>query len=150
LKVTISASLDFTYKINDVNSVLMGKGFDTFIPETARKIIEGQFIYEDIMKEKKQGRLSNRIIEQNTLITYYNFIKASDCLLVLNYEKNGIANYIGGQVLIEMGFAYILQKPIFILNNIPQMTYMDVIEAMQPITLDGEIYNFILKIRKII
>jgi hypothetical protein len=149
MKVTICASLDFTHKIQEVNSLLMEKGFDTIIPETARKIIEGQLTFSEIIKEKKNGKLSLRTIEQNTLFTYYNFIKESNCILVLNYTKNRISDYIGGHVLIEMSYAYILKKPIFILNSIPKMAYMDVIEAMQPISLGGEIENFILNAGKL-
>ena len=34
-----------------------------------------------------------------------------------------------------MGFAHVLNKKIYLLNNIPEMSYSDEIRAMQPIVL---------------
>lgn len=61
---------------------------------------------------------------------YYKIIKKSDAILVINFDKNDIKNYIGGAVLSEMGFAYILNKKIFLFNQITQMSYTDEIKAM--------------------
>jgi len=57
--------------------------------------------------------------------------------LVANYNKREIQNYIGGNSFLEMGFAHILRKKIFLLNEIPEMIYSDEIKAMQPIILNG-------------
>ena len=38
-----------------------------------------------------------------------------------------------------MGFAHVLNKKIFILNDIPEMIYIDEIKAMQPIILNGNL-----------
>jgi hypothetical protein len=57
----------------------------------------------------------------------------------LNYEKNGVLGYIGGSVLIEMGFAHYLKKQIYLLNPIPRMSYSAEIEAMQPVVLNGDL-----------
>jgi len=45
----------------------------------------------------------------------------------------------GSMTLLEMGFAHILNKKIFLLNDIPEMIYTDEIEAMQPIVLNGDL-----------
>lgn len=37
-------------------------------------------------------------------------ICGSDAILVLNYDKKGIKNYIGGNTLMEMGFAHVHDK----------------------------------------
>ena len=59
--------------------------------------------------------------------------------MVVNVNKKGILNYIGGNSFLEMGFAHILNKPIFILNEIPEMIYTDEILAMQPVVLNGDL-----------
>jgi len=78
-------------------------------------------------------------IELDVFKYYFEEIKKSDAILVINEEKNNIKNYIGGNSLIEMSFAYVLNKKIFLLHNIPEMSYSDEIEAMKPIVLNGNI-----------
>jgi len=70
---------------------------------------------------------------------YFNVIKNADAILIANFEKNKIKNYIGGNSFLEMGFAHVLNKKIFIFNNIPEMIYTDEIKAMQPIVLNGNL-----------
>jgi hypothetical protein len=69
-------------------------------------------------------------------------------VLVLNYEKKGVPGYIGGNTFLEMGFAYVLDKPIYLLHPIPQMGYTDEIEAMQPVVLDGDLKGLESRISK--
>ena len=59
--------------------------------------------------------------------------------MIYNNTKNKIENYIGGNTLIEMAFAHILNKKIFMHNPIPNMNYKDEIEAMQPIVINGDL-----------
>ncbi|PIS41507.1 MAG: hypothetical protein COT25_02780 [Candidatus Kerfeldbacteria bacterium CG08_land_8_20_14_0_20_42_7] len=60
---------------------------------------------------------------------------------MLNYSKKGVNDYIGGNALMEMGFAYVNNKKIFLLNDIPGMQYTDEIRAMHPIVLHGDLAN---------
>jgi len=50
--------------------------------------------------------------------------------LVVNPDKNNVANYIGGNVFLEMGYAHILKKKIFLYNDIPAMPYADETRSM--------------------
>ena len=62
----------------------------------------------------------------------------SDAILVLNYEKNEVKNYIGGNVFLEMGLAYYLKKIIYLINPIPDLPYETEIIAMKPIIINGD------------
>ncbi len=63
-----------------------------------------------------------------------------DAVLVLNYTKRGIDNYIGGNTLMEMGLAHVLNLKIFLLNPIPTIDYyQSEIEAMNPIVINGDL-----------
>ena len=62
---------------------------------------------------------------------------ASD-FLVLNYDKNGVKNYIGGNTLMEMGLAFFLKKKIYLLNQIPKLSYKEEVLGMRPIILGGD------------
>lgn len=70
------------------------------------------------------------------------FRKIDECeaILVTNYEKKGIENYIGGNTFLEIGYAFGSGKKVFILNSIPaQSVYKEEILGMQPIVLEGDI-----------
>lgn len=63
-----------------------------------------------------------------------------DGIVVLNYDKRGIANYIGGNTFLEMGLAHVLDRKIFLLNPIPEIPiYQSEIIAMKPVILLGDI-----------
>jgi hypothetical protein len=67
-------------------------------------------------------------------------MQTADALLVLNYDKNGIQNYIGGNAFLEMGFAHVLDQKIFLMNPVPDMPYYGTeIVAMKPIIIDGDL-----------
>ena len=71
---------------------------------------------------------------------HYNEIKESDAVLVLNFDKNGIHNYIGANTFLEIGYAHVLNKKIYLLNDMPDQTYIkDELEAMEPIILNGDL-----------
>ena len=81
------------------------------------------------MNEKKKEK--NRV-------SFFDKLKESDALLVVNNSlKKGRENYISGSSFLEMGFAYALGKKIFLLQDIPDLSYKDEIMAMKPIILNG-------------
>jgi len=79
-------------------------------------------------------------LHKDALTEFYDKIKQSDAILVLNYDKRGIKNYIGGNTLMEIGFAHVLNKKIFLLNPVPEIEYYkSEIEATKPIILNGNL-----------
>lgn len=80
-------------------------------------------------------------IDQDLIRGHFKEIRHADAILVVNEDKNGIPNYIGGSTFLEMGFAHVLRKKIFLLNPIPEMIYSDEMRAMEPTVIDGDIAN---------
>jgi len=78
-------------------------------------------------------------VKNDLIREYYREIGDSDSILVINENINGVKNYIGGNSFLEMGFAHVLNKKIFLLNPIPEIGYKDEILAMQPIILEGDL-----------
>lgn len=70
---------------------------------------------------------------------YFSIIENGDAVLVVNVDRKGIKGYIGGNSFLEMGFAYVLNKPIYLLHQIPDVGYRDELEAMSPIMLNGDL-----------
>lgn len=76
----------------------------------------------------------------NYIKFWHGLIKSGDAILVCNFDKNGIKDYIGGNTLMEIGFAYVNDKKIFLFNSIPkEVSYADEIKAMIDVVIDGDL-----------
>jgi len=143
MNIVICAGVVFSDKIIEVEKRLVKKGHKVDIPFVTKEIKSGKISLKNYKKDKaKEGDIKYRqAYEDNVdmIKRYYQLIKDSDAILVLNYDKKGIKNYIGGSVLMEMGFAYVLDKKIFMYNPIPEMNYSDELIAMKPIILKGDL-----------
>jgi nucleoside 2-deoxyribosyltransferase len=149
--ITICSSIDFSPKIIELKKELEVAGHQVNIPYFTQKMIDGEITYEQYMasKEKDGGDILLREAEPMDMIRrYWNFIKESDAILVLNLDKKGITNYIGGSTLMEMGFAYGHGKKIFLYNPIParseRMHYVDELIDMRPIVINGNMEKMII------
>jgi len=139
MKLVICASLEFTYQIKEIAEQLIKLGHEVVIPKTSEMILNGEVTLEQIKQEKEDGEISNRAKKYDVIRYYFEKIKNADAILVLNYDKRGVKNYIGGNVFLEMGFAHVLGKKIFLLNEIPDIFYKDEIESMSPMILKGNL-----------
>jgi hypothetical protein len=139
MRIVICGSLNFTHEIKKLAEDLKKSGFDVTIPISSEKILRGEFSLEDIKKCKEDGKFSEMAIKFDSIREYWKKIKNSDAILVANFDKNNVKNHIGGNSFLEMGFAHVLRKRIFLLNEIPDMHYKDEIKAMQPVVLNGDL-----------
>ena len=141
MKIAICASVAFTGKIKEIADELTGLGHEVEIPFSAKKILDGEISLGDFLKIKdREGDAQFRNSASEDLIKrYYNIINNSDAILVINIEKNGIKNYIGGSVLMEMGFAHVLEKKIYLLNPVPDSSYRDEIIAVRPVIINNDL-----------
>lgn len=99
----------------------------------------------EIWKRAHEGEHVQVKKENNYLKEHYKNICDSHAILVINAEKDGMKNYIGPNVLIEMGQAFVNDKKIFLLNNIPlNVPHTDEVETFEPICLNGNLENIFL------
>ncbi|PLX24895.1 hypothetical protein C0580_03640 [Candidatus Parcubacteria bacterium] len=139
MKITICSSLAFSKEIGEIAEKLKSLGHEVLLPATSEKILAGLIDASQIEKEKQEGTASERSIKNNAIVNHHKKIELSDAILALNYDKNGIKNYVGGSVFLEIGFAFVLGKKIFLLNNIPDVSYKDEIVAMQPTIINNDL-----------
>lgn len=140
MKIVICGSIIFTPKIKEVADYLIKKGYEVELPFTSQRIINGELTLEEFKNEKQNnGDGALRKIKDDLIKRYYEIMKGADAVVVVNLEKKGIANYIGGNTFLEMGFAHVLNKKIYLYNDIPDLSYTDEIKAMQPIALRGDL-----------
>ena len=65
-------------------------------------------------------------------------VAANEAILVMNFEKNGQVNYIGGATFLEVFKAWELGKKIFFFNPLPEGMFHDELVGMNPLVINGD------------
>lgn len=129
MKIAICSSMAFAKEMLSAKKELEKLGHKVIIQEDVGSYADGKIKEEDKWRK----------IQIDPFKKYFEEIKKADAILVINMKKNDIEGYIGGNTLIEMAFAYVLSKTIFLLSPIPKLSYTDEIEAMKPIVLNRDL-----------
>ena len=138
MKIYVLGSNSFVEKMVECKDKLCELGFEGWIHSDYEAHVRGEkkaFPDSDDTEENADFKRAHDYIRQ-----HYKHILESDAVLIVNMEKKGVKNYIGGNCLMEMGQAYINNKKIFLLNDIPtEVPFLDEIKAMDPICLHGDL-----------
>lgn len=140
MKIVICGSSKFRHEMVEYMEKLEKLGHNVFVHEHYIKSVRGEM--PELMERVNREHAALKK-EQNYIKQYHDEIKNSDAILVLNFDKNGIKNYIGGNTLMEMGFAHVNDKKIFLLNPIPNVSYKDEIEAMVDEVINGDLSKIV-------
>lgn len=134
--ITICASASFYRHVVEIQEELEKMGYRVLIPFTAEKMKQAQNYNLQGFKPKPEE------VEWKSQLMHAHFdkVEEGDICFVVNDDKHGIKNYIGGNVLMEMTLAFRARKPIVILNDIPkESSFYEELMGMQPIILHGDI-----------
>lgn len=137
--VTVCSSADFYKKAIEVQKELENHGLTVILPATAEKMKKsGDY---DVSHYKTWLADGNDYGKKTELMNgHFAEVEKGDAILVINEEKRGVPNYIGGNVLMEMTIAFYLRKPIFILNDVPEESaFLEEILGLNPIVLHGSL-----------
>ena len=137
MKIIICGSISAAKEILEVKTELEKAGHEVEIPEG----VKNKFMWNRI--EVSQEEKASDKIKFDLIREYYNKIKEYEAVLIVNPEKRGIKGYIGGNTFLEMGFAYVLNKKIYCLHPLPDLSYVNEIMAMQPIILNNDLKKII-------
>lgn len=147
MKITICGSIAFQNEILSLKEKLEEMGHEIGIWSFEVKDKNGKFIsvqeYYKIRQKVRGGVDDNQEWVWNrkaeAIMEHFNKIVWSDVILVANYDKKDIKGYVGGNSLMEMGVAFFLKKKIYLLNEIPEISYKEEILGMKPIILNGDL-----------
>lgn len=133
MKLFIIGSMQFSEKMLELRSELESFGHEVTLSAFVESFVGKSDQEKEVIKlEQKNAQDAMRVDCKR--------IEGRDGVLVLNFDKNGIDNYIGGNALIEMGYAHILGQKIFLYNSIPNIPFYETeIIAMQPVILNGDL-----------
>ncbi len=132
MKIFICSSKHFYGQIPPILEVLEKAGHTITLPNS----------YDHPLKEEEMRALSPKEHQEwkgKMLRLQKEKVSANDAILVLNFEKNGQHNYIGGATFLEIYMAFELGKKIFLYNEIPNSSIRDELLGMNPTVISGDI-----------
>jgi len=133
MRIGVIGSMQYTEKMVDARDKLIKLGHDAFVTDLHEPFIG------KTDEEKEKIKLQQKY-NKDAIREFWNAMQGADAVLVLNLDKNGVENYIGGNTFLEMGFAHILGQKIFLYNPVPEIPhYKTEIIAMKPIVINGDL-----------
>lgn len=133
MKIGVVGSMQYTEKMMAARDQLIELGHDAFVTDLA-----GPHIGKT--DEEKERIKIDQKQNEDAIREFWHKMQGAGAILVMNIDKHGVKNYIGGNTFLEMGFAHVLDQKIFLLNPIPQMPYYQTeIVAMKPVVINGDL-----------
>jgi nucleoside 2-deoxyribosyltransferase len=132
MKIVICGSMSASNQIVEIEKILKEKGHEVVVPERVNKYASGE------LRAESDYEATEHKIEKDLIRGYYSSIMSADAVIVANYDKGDIKNYIGGNSFLEAGFAHVLNKKLYFVNDIPEMPYSAELRAFQPVILNGD------------
>lgn len=133
MRIGIIGSMQYTERMLEIRDELARLGHDAFVTDLHKPFIG------KTDEEKERIKIDQKN-NQDAIREFWRAMQGSDAVLVLNLDKNGIENYIGGNTLMEIGFAHVLEQKIFLFNPIPEIPYYKTeIEAVSPVVINGDL-----------
>ncbi len=132
MKIGIIGSMQYTEKMLEARDELIRRGHDAFVTNLTSPFIGKT----DEEKERIKIDQKNNL---DAIREFWRLMQGADAVLVMNFDKHGIKNYIGGNTLMEIGFAHVLDQKVFLYNPIPEIPYYkSEIEAVKPVIINGD------------
>lgn len=133
MKIGIIGSMHFSEKMLEVKAELEKLGHEVFVSSFVNEFLGKNDV------EKERIKIDQKM-NQDAIREYWHLMQGADAVLALNFDRHDIKNYIGGNALMEIGFAHILNQKIFLYNPIPNIPYyQSEIEAVKPTIINGDL-----------
>jgi hypothetical protein len=143
MKITICGSIAFYDKMLEIKRELEELKHEVDLPPFEIKDDKGKMIpVSEYYRIRKSETSDNSWVwdeKERAIRNHFDKIVWADVVLVVNYDKNNIPYYIGGNTFLEMGIAFFLEKKIFLLNPIPDVSYREEILGMKPIVINNNL-----------
>src|SRR3989338_7061364 len=105
MKIGIVGSMQYTEKMIEARDELVKHGHQAFVTNLADPFVG------KTDEEKEQIKLDQKY-NLDAIREFWKLMQGGDAILVMNFDKHGIKNYIGGNTLMEIGFSHVLNQKI--------------------------------------
>jgi hypothetical protein len=102
--------------------------------------------YNDPFKELEMRQAQDDVYmtyKRQKLLEQSERVAMNDAILVMNFEKNGHLNYIGGATFLEVFKAWELEKKIFFYNPLPEGSLYDELRGMGSRVIHGDLSKIV-------
>lgn len=139
MKITICGSINFAKEMIRVAKELEKNEHEVQMPASINKYGLVDSKEADAFKNDREKYIKE--IKPELTRGHFNKVLNGDAILVININKKGIKNYIGGATFAEIMLAFHGNKKIYFLNPIPEEpeTFVDELETVNPIILNGDL-----------
>lgn len=127
MKICICCSLLFTDQVKEIANRLRELGHEVLLPNGITIDVIHRTDFDPVKAKRNNG--------YDFIRDHFKKIEQSDAVLVCNFTKNNVDNYIGANTFLEIGFAYYIKKPVYTFNPLPDYKY-----------INDELLNFDLKV----
>ena len=143
MKITICGSIAFFEEMKKIKERLEKLGHTVKMPPHKVKDNNGNLILvTDYYKLRKTITEDNSWVwdrKQEVMKKHLNKVLWADAILVLNYDKNNIKSYIGGNTFLEMAIAFNSDRKIYLINPIPEISFKEEILGIKPIIINNDL-----------
>lgn len=132
MKIFICCSKHLYHQVLPIKKQLEAMGHKVALPNSFLKPLKEEEL-------KKQSPEEHRKWKRKMIRRQNKKIEANDAILVLNFEKKGQKNYIGGATFLEIFRAFDNKKKVFLHNPIPKGILEDELKAMITEIINGDL-----------
>lgn len=132
MKILIICSKAFYKDIMPIKTKLEEMGHIVELPNSYYESDAEKKSWE--LGEKEHAKFKERMMKMSR-----DRIGNMDAVLTLNFDKNGMKNYIGGATFLEVYEAFMQNKKIYLYNDIPEGLLYDEISGFSPIVIHGDL-----------
>ena len=132
MKIFIACSKHFYSEIKRVADILEGLGHEVSYPNS----------YDDPFAEERFRKMSfgEHVAWKGMMMARdKENIAPVDAVLVLNFEKKGIPNYVEGATFLEVYKAWEMGKKVFFYNDLPRCSFTDELVGINPVVVNGDL-----------
>ena len=134
MKILLICSKTFYGKLLAYKNDLEALGHQVYMPNCWN---------EPETEAKYRGTPEHNIFKAKMFRQSEEIIKNMDAVLVLNFNKNGQENYIGGATFLEIYDAFRMNKKIYFVNNIPNNMLKDELIGFNPTVVGDDLTKIV-------